>query len=175
VRASDGGSIYRPPNEERYCTLAHLDTEEQILATAKRTVRQFVSCEQAWASVECTELNAEQRNVVVMMLTAAVATAVLVAPAGAGKSHTMAEFARLWTTFISILRPTVHGSSVHSSTIISNNRDCKRLVREIDTVLQFRQTSRKEAKRFLQAARQLAVRTSPVWAPSGDLLKVRWT
>ena len=38
VRASDGGSIYRPPNEERYCTLAHLDTEEQILATAKRTV-----------------------------------------------------------------------------------------------------------------------------------------
>jgi hypothetical protein len=77
VRASDGGSIYRPPNEERYCTLAHLDTEEQILATAKRTVPQFVSCEQAWASVECTGLNAEQRNAVVMMLTAAVATAVL--------------------------------------------------------------------------------------------------
>ena len=43
VRASDGGSIYRPPNEERYCTLAHLDTEEQILATAKRTVPQLVS------------------------------------------------------------------------------------------------------------------------------------
>ena len=34
-----------------------------------------------------------------MMLTAAAATTVLVAPAGAGKSHTMAEFARLWTTF----------------------------------------------------------------------------
>jgi hypothetical protein len=34
-----------------------------------------------------------------MMLTAAGATTVLVAPAGAGKSHTMAEFARLWTTF----------------------------------------------------------------------------
>ena len=34
-----------------------------------------------------------------MMLTAATATTVLVAPAGAGKSHTMAEFARLWTTF----------------------------------------------------------------------------
>ena len=43
VRASDGGSIYRPPNEERYCTLAHLDTEEQILAAAKRTVPQLVS------------------------------------------------------------------------------------------------------------------------------------
>ncbi len=36
VRASDGGSIYRPPNEERYCTLAHLDVEEQILTAAKR-------------------------------------------------------------------------------------------------------------------------------------------
>ena len=99
VRASDGGSIYRPPNQERYCTLAHLDTEEQILAAAKRTVPQLVSREQAGAAVDRTGLNAEQRNAVVMMLTAAAATTVLVAPAGAGKSHTMAEFARLWTTF----------------------------------------------------------------------------
>ena len=71
VRASDGGSIYRPPNEERYCTLAHLDTEEQILAAAKRTVPQPVSTEQARAAVECTGLNGEQRDAVVMMLTAA--------------------------------------------------------------------------------------------------------
>ena len=99
VRASDGGSIYRPPNEERYCTLAHLDTEEQILTAAKRTVPQLVSHEQARAAVERTGLNGEQRDAVVMMLTAAAATTVLIAPAGAGKSHTMAEFARLWTTF----------------------------------------------------------------------------
>ena len=99
VRASDGGSIYRPPNEERYCTLAHLDTEEQILAAAKRTVPQLVSAEQARAAAERTGLNAEQRDAVVMMLTATTATTALVAPAGAGKSHTMAEFARLWTTF----------------------------------------------------------------------------
>ena len=99
VRASDGGSIYRPPNEERYCTLAHLDTEEQILAAAKRAVPQLVSQEQARAAVERTGLTAEQRDAVVMMLTAATAATVLVAPAGAGKSHTMAEFARLWTSF----------------------------------------------------------------------------
>ena len=99
VRASDGGSIYRPPNEERYCTLAHLDIEEQILAAAKRTVPQLVSHEQARAAVQRTGLTAEQRDAVVMMLTATAATTVLVAPAGAGKSHTMAEFARLWTTF----------------------------------------------------------------------------
>ena len=105
VRASDGGSIYRPPNEERYCTLAHLDTEEQILAAAKRTVPQLVSHEQARAAAGRTGLNAEQRDAVVMMLTAATATTVLIAPAGAGKSHTMAEFARLWT---SLHRPPGH-------------------------------------------------------------------
>jgi TrwC relaxase/AAA domain len=99
VRSSDGGSIYRPPNEERYCTLAHLDTEEHILSTAKRSVPQLVSEQQARASAERTGLTAEQRHAVAMMLTATAATTVLVAPAGAGKSHTMAEFARLWTTF----------------------------------------------------------------------------
>ena len=99
VRASDGGSIYRPPNEERYCTLAHLDIEEQIVAAAKRAVPQLVSRDQARAAVERTGLNDEQRDAVVTMLTATAATTVLVAPAGAGKSHTMAEFARLWITY----------------------------------------------------------------------------
>jgi TrwC relaxase/AAA domain len=99
VRASDGGSIYRPPNAERYCTLAHLGTEEQILAAAKKTMPQLFTARQARAAVESTGLTGEQRDAVVMMLTAASAASVLVAPAGAGKSHTMAEFARLWTTF----------------------------------------------------------------------------
>ena len=99
VRASDGGSIYRPPNDARYCTLAHLDTEQQILDTAKRTVPQLVSAGQARAAVERTALNAGQRDAVVTLLTATTVTTALVAAAGAGKSHTMAGFARLWTTF----------------------------------------------------------------------------
>ena len=99
VRASDRGSIYRPPNEERYCTLAHLDTEQQILTAAKRSVPQLVSGEQARAAAESTGLTAGQRDATVIMLTATTATTALVAAAGAGKSHTMAEFARLWTTF----------------------------------------------------------------------------
>jgi conjugative relaxase-like TrwC/TraI family protein len=99
VRVSDGGSIYRPPNEERYCALPHLDTEEHILTAAKRTKHQLVSQEQARAAAERTDLTAEQRDAVVTMLTATTATTVLTAPAGAGKSHTMAEFARLWTSF----------------------------------------------------------------------------
>ena len=99
VRASDGGSIYRPPNEERYCTLAHLDTEQQILTAAKRTVPQLVGHEQARAAAERAGLNAGQRDAVVTMLTTTTAMTALVAAAGAGKSHTMAEFARLWTSF----------------------------------------------------------------------------
>jgi hypothetical protein len=98
VRASDGGSIYRPPHQERYSTLAHLDTEEQILTVAKKTVPQLVSEESARAAAGRTGLTAEQRDAVVTLLTATAAAAVLIAPAGAGKSHTMAEFARLWTT-----------------------------------------------------------------------------
>jgi hypothetical protein len=99
VRASDGGSIYRPPKAGRYCTLAHLDTEAQILTAAKRTVPQLIGKEQAQVAAARTDLSAEQRDAVTMMLTAATAATVLVAAAGAGKSHTMAEFARLWTTF----------------------------------------------------------------------------
>jgi len=99
VRASDGGSIYRPPNEERYCTLAHLDAEEQILAAAKRTVPQLVTGQAARSAAGDAALHGEQRDAVVMMLTAATAMTMLIAPAGAGKTHTMAEFAQLWTTF----------------------------------------------------------------------------
>jgi len=98
VRASDGGSIYRPPNAERYCTLAHLDAEEQILTAARRTMPQLVSAGQAQAATERAGLTGEQRDAVVMMLTATTAATVLIAPAGAGKSHTMAAFARLWTS-----------------------------------------------------------------------------
>jgi len=99
VRASDGGSIYRPPNEERYCTLAHLDAEEQILAAAKRTVPPLITGQVARTAATDAGLHGEQRDAVVTMLTAATAATVLIAPAGAGKSHTMAGFARLWTTF----------------------------------------------------------------------------
>ena len=86
VRASDGGSIYRPPNQERYCTLPHLDTEEQILTVARRAVPQLVTAGRARAAAERTDLTAEQRDAVVMLLTATTASTVLTAPAGAGKS-----------------------------------------------------------------------------------------
>ena len=65
----------------------------------KRAVPQLVSQEQVRAAAERTGLTAGRRDAVVTMLTAATATTALVAAAGTGKSHTMAGFARLWTSF----------------------------------------------------------------------------
>jgi ATP-dependent exoDNAse (exonuclease V) alpha subunit len=61
-------------------------------------VPQLVSAGQARAAAEGAGLTGEQCDAVQMMLTASAAAAVLIAPAGAGKSHTMAAFARLWTS-----------------------------------------------------------------------------
>src|SRR5208282_58214 len=79
--------------------LAHLDVEEQILAAAKRTMPPLIGEDDARDATTRTGLSAEQRDAVTTLLTAAAATTVLIAPAGAGKSHTMAEFARMWTSF----------------------------------------------------------------------------
>ncbi len=99
VRQSDGGSIYRPPHQERWTTLPHLDVEEKILADAQTAVPRLVSETKARAAAEHATLNPEQREAVVKMLTADTMTTALIAPAGAGKSHTVGEFARQWTTF----------------------------------------------------------------------------
>ncbi|HLH58842.1 MAG TPA: MobF family relaxase, partial [Streptosporangiaceae bacterium] len=98
VRASDGRSIYRPPHEDRYTTLDHLDAEEQVLTSAKREVPQLVTEAEARAAVTAIggDLNPEQAAAVTAMLTARTTATVLIAPAGAGKSHTMAVFAALW-------------------------------------------------------------------------------
>ena len=99
IRQSDGGSIYRPPHEERWTTLPHLDVEENILADVQTAMPRLVSEAAAGAAAERTTLNPEQRETVVKMLTADTMTTALIAPAGAGKSHTVGEFARLSTTF----------------------------------------------------------------------------
>ena len=99
VRKSDGGSVYRPPNEARYATLAQLDAEGEIIAAAKRRMPQLVSEADASAAVAQTDLNPEQADAVVKMLTSTTGSVVLEAPAGSGKSHTMGAFAKLWTQF----------------------------------------------------------------------------
>jgi conjugative relaxase-like TrwC/TraI family protein len=43
IRASDGVSVYRPPGEERWCTIDHLDLEAHVVAQARQRVPRLVS------------------------------------------------------------------------------------------------------------------------------------
>jgi hypothetical protein len=99
VRASDGQSVYTPPGQECYTTAAWLDLEEYLVDQARRQVPQLVTAAQAAATLETTSLDEAQREVATGLLTARTATGVLVAPAGAGKTHTIAAFARAWTAW----------------------------------------------------------------------------
>ena len=97
MRASDGVSVYRPPGEGRYATADMLDTEEYLLSSARRRVRQAVSDDEADRAVSTSDLGAEQREVVKGLLTTTTATTVLVGQAGTGKTHVVAKFAYAWT------------------------------------------------------------------------------
>jgi conjugative relaxase-like TrwC/TraI family protein len=96
----DGTSIYRRPNETRYATLGQLDLEETVLKHAGSAVPQLVSQPQAQQALAESTLNPEQRDAVVRLLTADKLVTALTAPAGAGKTRTMAEFARAWDTLV---------------------------------------------------------------------------
>jgi hypothetical protein len=92
----DGTSIYRPPNATRYATLAQLDLEETVMKHARSAVGQLVNQARAQQALEASTLSPEQRDAVVRLLTADTLMTVLTAPAGAGKTRTMAEFALAW-------------------------------------------------------------------------------
>jgi conjugative relaxase-like TrwC/TraI family protein len=94
----DGASIYRPPGEARWVTGEHLDLEEWLLSTSKAAAAlQRVSAAAAAAALDGTTLDYDQRAAALGLLTSQRAVSVLVAPAGTGKTYTMAQFARVWT------------------------------------------------------------------------------
>jgi len=99
VRASDGQSVYRPPGAERFTTTGQLDLEEYLLTEARREVPQRVEPDAAVASLADTDLDETQREVAAGLLTSRRAVEVLVAPAGTGKTHVVAAFARAWTAW----------------------------------------------------------------------------
>lgn len=88
----DGASIYRPPGETRYVTTSHLDREEWLVSMAKKAAAlQRVSAEAASAALDGTALDYDQRAAALGLLTSQRAVSVLVAPAGTGKTYTMAS------------------------------------------------------------------------------------
>ena len=92
----DGISIYRPPYEERFCTAEHRDHEQYMVEVTVLPVRQQISAETAAAVLAGTDLDYSQREACLGLLTSGRLINCLVAPAGTGKTHVMAAFARVW-------------------------------------------------------------------------------
>ena len=92
----DGTSIYRRTGEERFVTRPHLDAEEWILRTAISPVPQRVTAAAAAARVAGAGLDYHQAEAAKGFLTARRLVNCLVAPAGSGKTRTMAAFSHAW-------------------------------------------------------------------------------
>jgi len=93
----DGTSVYRPTGEAKFVTAEHLDTEEWILNKAiKAAAAKLAGEAEAAAALEGTDLDRLQRRVVTGMLTSGRFVTCLVAPAGTGKTHVTAAFAKAW-------------------------------------------------------------------------------
>ena len=94
----DGTSIYRPPGERRFVTAEHLDMEQWLLESAAAKMPRLMSPDDADLAIRMYEresnrtLDPYQRKAAIGMLTSERAMDVLVAPAGTGKSWTMAAF-----------------------------------------------------------------------------------
>ncbi len=100
IRDSDGQSIFRKPNSHRWSSIDHLNLEEQVLSQAKRPMRPLVTVQQVRDELDRhhQDLDDEQCQAVITLLTADRALALLTAPAGAGKTRTIAAAAEVWHT-----------------------------------------------------------------------------
>jgi conjugative relaxase-like TrwC/TraI family protein len=98
IRESDGQSIFRKPNTMRWAALSHLNLEEHVIGQARRPIRPLVTEQQVRAELDRhdQQLDEEQRQAVIALLTADRAMALLTAPAGAGKTRTIAAAATVW-------------------------------------------------------------------------------
>jgi conjugative relaxase-like TrwC/TraI family protein len=98
-RRADGASIYRRANGERYATAAHLATEHRVAArmAAARTPDTAVTDVAALrARLDGAGLSADQAAAVAGIVGSGRVGDCLVGPAGAGKSCTVGELARVW-------------------------------------------------------------------------------
>jgi hypothetical protein len=100
IRESDGQSILRKPNTLRWSALGHLNLEEQVIGQARCPIRPLVTEQQVRAELDRHHqgLDGEQHQAVISLLTADRAMALLTAPAGAGKTRTIAAAATVWHT-----------------------------------------------------------------------------
>jgi AAA domain len=98
IRESDGQSIFRKPNTMRWSALSHLNLEEQVIGQTRSPIRPLVTEQEVRAELDRhhQDLDREQHQAVITLLTADRAVALLTAPAGAGKTRTIAAAANVW-------------------------------------------------------------------------------
>jgi AAA domain len=98
IRESDGQSIFRKPNTLRWAALGHLNLEEHVIGQARRPIRPLVTDQQVRAELDWhhQDLDSEQHQAVISLLATDRAMALLTAPAGAGKTRTIATAAQVW-------------------------------------------------------------------------------
>src|SRR5207253_8624533 len=87
---------YRPPAEEKFVTSEHLDLEQHLVDVARLPVPQRITPAAAAAALAGTDLDPSQREACLGLLTSMRLINCLVAPAGTGKTHVVAAFARSW-------------------------------------------------------------------------------
>ncbi|MBP2371539.1 MobF family relaxase [Pseudonocardia parietis] len=101
LQRADGKSDYRPHNDERYATLAHLGTETGLVALARQPGAPALVgpvAELARVELEAAGLSADQQAAVLDVVGSGRGGDVLIGPAGAGKSRTVAGLAQVWQT-----------------------------------------------------------------------------
>jgi hypothetical protein len=84
IRQSDGQSIFRKPNTMRWAALSHLNLEEHVIGQARCPIRPLVTEEQVRAELDRhdQQLDEEQRQAVISLLTAERAVTLLTALPG---------------------------------------------------------------------------------------------
>jgi AAA domain/TrwC relaxase len=92
----DGVSVYRPPGQEKFATAEHRDREQWLVDVARLPVVQRVRPEVATEAIAGTDLDYSQREAVLGLLISRRLVNSLQAPAGTGKTTTVAAFARVW-------------------------------------------------------------------------------
>ncbi len=101
LQRTDGGSIYRRANGERYATAEHLAREDHLLsATQAPNAPSLDGPSAGRAESELIEagLTSDQTRALLGILTSGRAGDLLIGPAGAGKSRTVGQLAHVWNT-----------------------------------------------------------------------------
>lgn len=98
LRRADGTSVYDSPRAAHYATRRHVVAEEALRRAAVDRGRQAVPVAEvnAWLAERSGMLGADQAAAVRGIASSGAGLAVLVGPAGAGKSHTAGALAASW-------------------------------------------------------------------------------